>query len=398
MIVNPKIFSGSSSQIMIIGRTALESLTSMKCNFCQSPLSVPPIIIIKEDGSEHKCGRCVQVVSNINIRNVLFENIAKNIEFSCKYVHCGKKILWDEPIRNHELICPEKAINCPDLDCGQCLKQTEIGQHYLTNHDIAILHIHQIHINADLRQPSTSGQSVRCFFKDNVPYLSYLKYNFYRNTQHYNYGNHSSNGSIFFTLLSMIEPTVVRFTLTVGTSDATTERIIFEDQTIEHFDEQTHCSKCYLKPNDCRNVCHFQKNKQDNSKAKVVLEGNLLLNHWINSSKDIILTITLTDQKKKEALSSSFAPCLDYMKCPVCFLYLSLPIYTCKLGHSVCNVCKGKVGNCPICKSHFEGSRNFALENVIENIQVPCCYKENGCKFIGKPEKIQEHEKVCSKK
>ncbi|PAN32000.1 hypothetical protein PAHAL_5G456000 [Panicum hallii] len=84
------------------------------------------------------------------------------------------------------------------------------------------------------------------------------------------------------------------------------------------------------------------------------------------------------------------------LDCTICFEPLRPPIYQCEVGHAVCHVCRGKLGNtCPICCRGIGFSRCFALEDVVDTVKVPCANTNYGCKqFIIYYQK-EKHEKTC---
>lgn len=54
-------------------------------------------------------------------------------------------------------------------------------------------------------------------------------------------------------------------------------------------------------------------------------------------------------------------------------------ILQCTNGHSVCEKCHGKLKNeCPQCRSHFVGTRNYILEEVVKQLQILKYPKKNG--------------------
>ncbi|KAG0548392.1 hypothetical protein BDA96_01G162900 [Sorghum bicolor] len=80
--------------------------------------------------------------------------------------------------------------------------------------------------------------------------------------------------------------------------------------------------------------------------------------------------------------------------CPICYEPLMPPIYQCGVGHLICNSCCIRLNKCPLCpKSAFE--RCFGMERVVESIEVPCCFAENGCTKKMAYFNKKKHEKAC---
>lgn len=114
-----------------------------------------------------------------------------------------------------------------------------------------------------------------------------------------------------------------------------------------------------------------------------------------HKSKIILGVEILENQTKTDSLNTIL---LSVLECPVCADYMSAPIHQCKVGHSICYGCKGKLKFCPTCKSDFSDSRNFALENIVMYMARPCKYSTYNCKFVGTQGEIQSHESQCSHK
>ncbi|RZB39071.1 Sina domain containing protein, partial [Asbolus verrucosus] len=106
--------------------------------------------------------------------------------------------------------------------------------------------------------------------------------------------------------------------------------------------------------------------------------------------------------KRKFDLSKNILECslfcykaIDPLECPVCFDYITPPIYQCVTGHSICSECKGQVAECPTCKEEIKNTQNFTLEKMAYFLTYPCRFTEYGCDFASKPGKIKQHQKYC---
>lgn len=272
------------------------------------------------------------------------------------------------------------------------------------DHQISKLNSHHFEFKPTFpqhnRSPGNYNGIVRCIYNKNTPYLGYLIWNVAPNLQiscpsnFYSPGSQNASlNSIYFSVFSLISCPEMSYNLTMTSTDTTTQQVVINNQKIVAFDENIHCSKCVYRLRTCRNVCHDRNSSLDKMMTTVI-KNDLLVNHWISSSKTIEITITFSNPNEK-LQPNQCSPFLDHLNCPVCFQYFSAQIYTCKTGHSVCNSCKNSTDKCSICNSAYEGSRNFALENILENLQVQCSNKEDGCKFVGNPMMVREHEKVC---
>ncbi|VVD04531.1 unnamed protein product, partial [Leptidea sinapis] len=78
--------------------------------------------------------------------------------------------------------------------------------------------------------------------------------------------------------------------------------------------------------------------------------------------------------KQNRAKQNALVP-----ECPVCLNAMTVPIYQCTTGHSLCNDCTQKLSppNCPICRQLITHMRNWALEEMIEKQKHPENIKEN---------------------
>lgn len=97
-------------------------------------------------------------------------------------------------------------------------------------------------------------------------------------------------------------------------------------------------------------------------------------------------------------LSSSV---IESLTCPVCFDMMESPIYQCRNGHTLCNVCYKQVSDCPECRIRLDKHdpiRTLALERLIEqnHIKYPCKNQDAGCKGKLAPgETRKKHHKDC---
>ena len=83
-------------------------------------------------------------------------------------------------------------------------------------------------------------------------------------------------------------------------------------------------------------------------------------------------------------------------ECPVCLLILKEPCLISCCGHKFCRECIGGVKKddkaCPLCSEQdFNFMRERGLERYLQGSEVWCSYKEEGCEWKGKLEKLEEH-------
>ena len=70
----------------------------------------------------------------------------------------------------------------------------------------------------------------------------------------------------------------------------------------------------------------------------------------------------------------------DKLECPVCSRIALPPIMQCRNGHLVCNLCRHKVRDCPVCREADIDVRNLFAEKAIVFLTIPCEFKQFGCK------------------
>lgn len=83
------------------------------------------------------------------------------------------------------------------------------------------------------------------------------------------------------------------------------------------------------------------------------------------------------------------------LKCNICQVYMTGPIYICIMGHSMCGSCRQVITRCPYCKVNMSASRNYTLEEIAAKIRIPCQNASDGCTFIGDLVSLKTHEETC---
>jgi hypothetical protein len=96
------------------------------------------------------------------------------------------------------------------------------------------------------------------------------------------------------------------------------------------------------------------------------------------------------------AVTLDNASCIkSVLECPVCLDTMRAPILQCQNGHNICNVCKLKLRNCPICRARFIETRSLALEKLSQRILFPCANSERGCTKMQTIQDITKHQISC---
>lgn len=99
--------------------------------------------------------------------------------------------------------------------------------------------------------------------------------------------------------------------------------------------------------------------------------------------------------KMAESLEQKFAigSLNEQLECPVCLeLPKSPPIYQCPNGHMVCNICHGKLQECPQCREPLGKNRNLFAENIMK---WPCPFAKHGCTDRFATNCGNDHQKKC---
>ncbi|KAF0986548.1 hypothetical protein HZS_6827 [Henneguya salminicola] len=83
-------------------------------------------------------------------------------------------------------------------------------------------------------------------------------------------------------------------------------------------------------------------------------------------------------------------------ECPVCYDYITPPIYQCLRGHPVCSSCLSKLHRCPTCRESLSPrARNLIMEKICALLKFPCKYSQYGCKKNLSSDCKNEHEIQC---
>ncbi|XP_078044940.1 uncharacterized protein LOC144474180 isoform X2 [Augochlora pura] len=71
------------------------------------------------------------------------------------------------------------------------------------------------------------------------------------------------------------------------------------------------------------------------------------------------------------------------LECPLCLMIPASSVLMCSTGHSLCDLCRRQLTNCPLCKSDFleDTTRNFVAQDLISNLeQLKLCIEEGNQK------------------
>ncbi|CAG9824090.1 unnamed protein product [Phaedon cochleariae] len=212
-------------------------LLSMKCCLCKNVLSVPPIMVLSEDGTELKCGRCKNNNEKPSVcRNIALENMAMFFSFPCIYKNCNEMIPWKE-VGSHEDACDNKTIKCPMYyqKCERNVQVPKLEEHCKRYHKGNIYY-----------------ETLNCSFSPNEDLISIL---ISSNQQFIIYITMGSKLSeIYVASLKKINEC---FTYDLKLSSTCNNTFVaYENQPISKYDEVDHCLRCMRSNCDLRGYPH----------------------------------------------------------------------------------------------------------------------------------------------
>lgn len=338
---------------------------TLKCSLCNNFLSFSPVTIISEDGTKFKCGRCL-IKTHINIRAVVYENLAKYMKFPCIYTSCNEVLGWKD-VKSHEKICEHRTITCIVGNCDEVLLLKNFVQHIKEKHNkyfySGSLSINNMHNSYGLCVFEHEGGSYLIFY------------------------NH--DGGRFALTACSLQPHKKQLDVSMS-STGSKYSIAFNGQRIVDFDDRYHCYKC-LK-GICKSECHlYSFNPKGFMKTMPIkIERDVIRRTF--GSKDVISSLNIVDErveKEEESLDDILlgketiidevneedeveAPIepeepdiiKEMMQCPKCKDTMIPPIHECLAGHTLCSECKSKFEKCPVCEGEIDNTRNYVLEEV----------------------------------
>ncbi|XP_063389167.1 E3 ubiquitin-protein ligase SIAH1-like [Cydia fagiglandana] len=88
---------------------------------------------------------------------------------------------------------------------------------------------------------------------------------------------------------------------------------------------------------------------------------------------------------------------VEIPECPICLDTMTIPVFLCQSGHSLCNSCTLALcpPSCPICRQPMTQMRNRSLEELINKAKSPCPNQSAGCVFSLPGPAMADHLKEC---
>ncbi|KAF7281491.1 hypothetical protein GWI33_004736 [Rhynchophorus ferrugineus] len=329
-------------------------IDNFKCSQCGKHIFVSPITT-NSDTTSYKCGRCSFVPSDHTIRMKTFEELASFLKFPCTNEGCDVIIPWGQ-IRNHEATCNQRVISCPCGVCPDTYPINKLVSHFLVKHlDITSTN------NKQFKATRNGLHLTLITFKQ----LSYLLF-FYEDHDTVWSSVYSVNG----------RPDNVFFQINFNGLNKT-KSFSFRGEIIP-FNDQEHCINCLR--DICKKVFHKYSTFYPNRKKNMTFSMKIstieeLLGSFIEyCSVNIMDETKLTEDKPSEGIKGNNQhSLLEDLECPICQELMCAPIYSCEIGHAICNICKKKLTKCPLCENKLTDSRCFALEAIAQKVEKLHC-------------------------
>ncbi|VEN43316.1 unnamed protein product [Callosobruchus maculatus] len=355
MAETPSEINFSSSQVLQI-----------KCGECKLVCSVAPV---SEQAGSFYCGRCRPE----GTPNRRFEEAAKNVLFPCIF-GCGFHSFSKDALE-HEGYCKNRTVVCPFFNCTSTNTLQDLHQHIIGCHKEyhqetpAIYHC---------SLTSSSTVELNCIEVDKFVFLLFVRFNREADIVNLKYNvcfvwPQNSERSELHNMQLILEVEVLQ-------TDTKVIKLI-ECKNIVNYYDRSYCTNCFIQ--SCDKILHQS-------------ECNLLLHDIsFNVEDDSDVDISYTIEEYKKVAVCGRVP--DALECPMCKDYMMTKIFLCERGHSFCHSCNerqlGRV--CLLCLGKTHGIRNFAMERLAQQINVPCRNIFAGCKFVGLAANVMVHEKSC---
>ncbi|KAF7281484.1 hypothetical protein GWI33_004730 [Rhynchophorus ferrugineus] len=337
-----------------------------KCVLCDKHVFVSPITT--KDDRSFKCGRCVCIKSDHPIQVHALEKLASYFKFPCCFEGCDETIPWGNVIE-HERLCNYRVINCPSGHCKDRYSINKIVTHFDQKHKNYISSANQYRLN------NSFGAHLRMFFYNQEPYLMI----FYENKVRIYIGVYSVNAK------GDNVPFQVQFN-----ASSTNKSLIFRSNVVL-FNDQEHCLNClhHICNNNYHKYSSVDRNCDIKKNMPFVIDKTYLT---MTLDSEIVCYIVKIMGEMKDR-DQTFVKNLE---CPVCQCLMSGSIFSCRVGHAICEDCSDRLKACPLCAEPLTNMRCFALEGIAESLRLLCINKEKGCEFVGNVDQCKNHEKTCA--
>ncbi|KAJ8955778.1 hypothetical protein NQ314_006845 [Rhamnusium bicolor] len=338
-----------------------ESLPNLKCTNCKKYLSHFPIYFNPQGGSF--CGRCPISNDGNNMRNEIYENLARTLKFPCCFDTNGCiEVVTPDKIPQHEEFCNFKNYECPMSCFTNCEWKGTVKR--------LLDHFEQKHPTFILRD----GQFELDFIN-----------------------SHKENyllpfGEDLYVVSRMNDFKTNTFSCTVSYigSNARAENYVYKIVL-----ESGNKSQVYMIKNKLKTTTEIQGEnirKILNDPTSIIARIEIM-ESGDDTVENVIIVAKEVKEEEEYVNSELNYDMLSGLECVVCMEYMIPPIHQCITGHSICFHCKTKVAQCPTCRKEFQNTQNFALAQIIYHLTYPC--KHSKCRFTAKARYIRQHEESC---
>lgn len=239
----------NSYQIMTEFVLPEDLLNTLKCYLCGKYLSVGPVISISDDGKPYKCGRCQDIPSEKNIRNLCYENVAAFLTFPCSYKNCEVKLKWNQ-VEKHEKHCRQRIIQCVVNRCDTLVEVEDFEKHF-KSHSVNKAFLNSIN-NFEVKKYCNSTFFLRILTDQFIVVIRYY------------------SGTVYvgvFSLQPLLNTTF--FDLKIMSVSLYSPTVSYKAEVIE-YDEPIHCINCM------RRKCNLRYHKFSENYCKGGLNKDAL--------------------------------------------------------------------------------------------------------------------------
>ncbi|XP_066249418.1 uncharacterized protein [Euwallacea similis] len=316
-----------------VNLTAMD-FEQLKCVFCKSYLSVPPIhcyVDSKDKMTKSICGRCKLPTSLLVTRNNLYEIVAQCLIFPCSNSNeCPEKVHWKK--NDHEHFCNFKKIKCHF--CESFLTLNDIQQHCEVFHNEQFC-VTKPCITLDIKNYITADNRFFLVLNDTKYFIIIRIPNF------------PLTNLVFGVLPLNKLSTEKRFIVTLNHKDNTFSFIKSINPLIYSW------QRWVFNINSIRDAITNITESSTTTEIKIELE---IKEDTLDHNKTSIAERTIREISR-------------LLDCPICMTRMKNKIMICSKGHSICMSCQRMTNKCAICRvSPHSHARNLSLEQVSQKL------------------------------
>ncbi|XP_031338451.1 uncharacterized protein LOC116167266 [Photinus pyralis] len=340
----------------------LMSLPIFSCKKCQQFL-IPPIRFVA--GTGRICGACTLPESQVAIHDSALEVILQTLSIPCPNSSKGCKAKLEYfSVSSHMSTCSNRNYRCPFRFVTDCMWEggvSHISKHASMQHldDVIRVDSGVFPLQVDI---SISNDTIKILQMESEQFIVHTKCNVSKSKLYY-------------------------FLYYIGNIEKAQEFSYSIEQTAN-----TGGDNCSLQHNSKYKILQDVNFKMDGDEDNaLVVDLSLVKQLSRGPMVGTVLTI-ISKNNKCEELDEKL---LSFFECPVCNNFMRPPIFQCLSGHSLCNRCRPKLGQCPSCRTGFGNTRNYALESMSNGIKFPCTYRDLGCNVVLSASDVNKHELEC---